>query len=283
MRCAGGVVVVIGAAGPGTGAASANGNITLQNAGTSATRLDNLTVSGNDFTALTVYLSGNFNSQLTGNQVFAADTLNAGGDVNSNVSGNAAGHIVSQGTVNMSVGGDVAGVISGDTLTVSAGSITNSTLTGATSINVAADQISGTMAAPTVTVAGNTLDVSVTTTSLDVTGAGTVNGTWSQVVTQGSGNLQVNGEQAQFTTVNGQQLVVEGFALPPGTQIGANGALILPAGVVIGLLSPGGGTPRVVLVHSVQLLGELLSEGYVAIVIDLSDKRKDENMQVVSN
>lgn len=77
-----------------------------------------------------------------------------------------------------------------------------------------------------------------------------------------------------FPNVNGQQLVVEGFALPAGTQIGANGQLVLPPGTVIGLLSPGGGTPRVIMVQSVQELGALLDQGYVAIVIDLMGHKK---------
>jgi hypothetical protein len=62
--------------------------------------------------------------------------------------------------------------------------------------------------------------------------------------------------------------------LPVGTQIGANGQLILPAGTVLGLLSPGGGTPRVIMVQTVQELGALLDQGYVAIVIDLTGHKK---------
>jgi hypothetical protein len=51
---------------------------------------------------------------------------------------------------------------------------------------------------------------------------------------------------------------------------------------VLGLLSPGGGPARVVMVYDVQTLGQLLSEGYVAIVIDLKGKKKAP-VQVASN
>src|SRR5690606_19590078 len=74
--------------------------------------------------------------------------------------------------------------------------------------------------------------------------------------------------------LNLRQLVVENFVLPAGTQIGANGELILPAGTVIGLLSPGGGQSRVIMVHDVQTLGQLLAAGYSAIVIDLNGRKK---------
>jgi PPE-repeat protein len=90
----------------------------------------------------------------------------------------------------------------------------------------------------------------------------------------GTGNTGTGNTANNFPNVNLQQLVVEGFALPVGTQIGANGQLILPAGTVLGLLSPGGGTPRVIMVQTVQELGALLDQGYSAIVIDLTGHKK---------
>ena len=491
------------AAGPGTGAKSANGDLTLKDVGTTSVRLGDLKISGDDFLALTVDIAGGFTSHLTGNQVFAADTLNAGGAVNTNAVGDVSGHIVAAGNVSLSSGGAVSGSISGNALTLNSASVANASLKGnsldatvsgnfsaavATTGNVntnvtgnvsgqiasggnvslnAGGGVSGTISGNALTlnsgsvsgatlqgsslnatVAGN-FEAAVATTgnvttkvagnlsgqiasggnvSLNAGGgvsgnisgnaltlnSGSVSGATLQgnslnatvagnfnaaVVTTGnvstnvtgnvsgqiasggnvsltaggqvSGNIkgdaltvnsssvgggatlagntvvasvsgsfdaavntsgsasvsgnsisgsftgstvslsgqsvsgQVNagtlnvkaqdgavtgnftpGEVSSSVPLNGgvvgtnpnnylpQQLVVEGFVLPPGTQIAANGQLILPPGTVIGLLSPGGGTPRVTMVQNVQQLGELLEAGYTAIVIDLNGRKK---------
>jgi filamentous hemagglutinin family protein len=299
-------------AGPGTGAKSANGDIAMNNAGISTLRLGSMNVSGDDFTALTVDLAGNFTSQLTGNQLFAADTLNAAGDVNSNVAGNIGGHIVSGGNVTLTAAGGVSGNITGKVVSLT-GQTVNSQVT-ANTLNVNAVQggtITGTFTPGTVsnglvvngtTVGSNTGNTGGTgntgtgstgtgntgtgntgtgntgtgntgtgNTGTGNTGTGTGNtGTGNT----GTGNTGGNTTANNFPSVNLQQLVVEGFALPVGTQIGANGQLILPAGTVLGLLSPGGGTPRVIMVQTVQELGALLDQGYSAIVIDLTGHKK---------
>jgi fibronectin-binding autotransporter adhesin len=272
-------------AGPGTGTAAANGNMALQNAGTGAVRLNNLTVSGNNFTALTVNIAGNYGSTLTGNQVFASDTLDAGGNVVSNVAGNATGHIASQGTVTENVGGTISGTISGSTLTLKGGTITNAALTGTNGISLSAGTLSNSsIVSPNVLIVANTTHgTTITATNLNITASGDIQGTWTNLSSNGGSGLSTNGQPSTFNNLSPQQLVVEGFSLPLGTQIGANGALILPQGLVIGLLSPGGGAPRVVLVRSVRSLGELLSEGYSAIVIDLNSRKKDEGMELAAN
>ena len=439
-------------AGPGTGAASTNGDITMANAGTTTVRLGTLSVSGNNFTALTVDLAGDFTSRLTGDQVFAADTLNAGGNVNTQAGGNVSGHIVSSGTVALTTPGIVSGNIGGSSLVLNSGSVSNATLTGSSvnanvtngfnatvnasnsaniaanaisgnigasslvlnsgsvsnatltgnsvnanvtngfnatvnatnNANIAANTISGNIGANTLvlnsgsvsnaTLTGNSVNANVTngfnatvnaTTSANIT-ANTISGSISGAaltiggglvsnatlsgttvtanVTGGfdatvnagnsasiaantiSGNfsgatVSLSGQsvsgQVSATTLNvasqggtvagdftpgnvtgfvdlngqttsggprvpGQQLVVENFALPAGTQIATNGALILPQGLVIGLLSPGGGPAKVIMVHDVQTLGQLLAEGYVAIVIDLKNG-KNAPVTVASN
>jgi filamentous hemagglutinin family protein len=308
-------------AGPGTGAASANGNISLQNAGTASTQLGNLTVSGNNFTALTVDLAGNFTSTLTGNQVFAADTLNAGGDVNSTVGGNASGHIVAGGDVTLDVGGNLTGDISGDDITLAANDVTNSNVTGkgdvdvkavsvtTTTINgqnvdikadtvdatvdatdqvdVTAETISGSYDGDTVSLnASKDVNATVQANVFDVNAPqGAVNGTWTTIDVSGSGTIEANGQPVLGNnSINPNELVVEGFVLPAGTTVSASGELVLPQGVVIGLLSPGGDSkPKLILVHSVQELGSLLASGYMAIVIDLSGHRKDNKIQLASN
>jgi hypothetical protein len=52
--------------------------------------------------------------------------------------------------------------------------------------------------------------------------------------------------------------------------------------VVLGLLSPGGGPARMIMVSDVRTLGALLAQGYVAIVIDLN-RKKDAPVEVASN
>jgi hypothetical protein len=226
-----------------------------------------MTASGDDFTALTVDLAANFTSQLSGNQLFAADTLNAGGDVNSTAAGNIGGHIVAGGNVNLTAGGNISGDITSKTVTLNGQTVNDQVTANTLNVNAQSGTITGTFAQGNVS-NGISLNGKVVGASTGDTGTGTDTG----------GNTANN-----FPNVNAKQLVVEGFALPPGTQIGANGQLILPAGTVIGLLSPGGGTPRVIMVQSVQELGALLDQGYSAIVIDLTGHKKPVTTQVASN
>ena len=269
-------------AGSGKGAASANGDITLQNAGTSAVELGDMTVSGNNFTALTVWLAGNYASTLTGNQVFAADTLHTGGNVNSNVGGDASGHIESQGDVNIAAKGDVSGTIGGNNVTLS-GDDVNSTVTAANNASVNGNTVEGSYTGDNVSiVAADNVDAAVNATNFAlVAPAGSVDGTWANYDVSGSGTVYLNGDPQ--IGVNPSQLVVEGFVLPAGTTIGPNGQLILPQGVLLGLLSPGGGKPKMILVHSVQELGQLLASGYSVIVIDLSTRGSNKPVQLASN
>ncbi|HEY1609438.1 MAG TPA: hypothetical protein VGG24_09240, partial [Paraburkholderia sp.] len=290
-------------AGPGTGDASANGNISLQDVGTSKKKLDNLTVSGNNFSAATVWLAGDFTSQLIGNQVFTADTLNAGGNVNSTVGGDATGHIVANGDVTITAG-DITGstVVAGGDVNAKANSVTTSTFSGknititADTVNATADAvdkveinsetIDGSYSGDTVSLtASQNIDATIKATDVDVNAPrGSVDGTWTNLDLTSAGTVEVNGEPHVGNFVNGQQLVVEGFVLPAGAVVTANGQLVLPPGMVIGLLSPGGDSkPKLILVHSVQDLGSLLEAGYMAIIIDLSGHKKDDKIQLASN
>jgi hypothetical protein len=111
-----------------------------------------------------------------------------------------------------------------------------------------------------------------------------VDGTWPTINTDGSNVVSVHGQTTVgMANVNPNQLVVEGFVLPAGTTIGANGQLILPEGTLLGLLSPGGGKPKMILVHTVHQLGELLASGYSVIVIDLSGHGKEKLVQLAAN
>ncbi len=261
-----------------------------------------MTVQGGNFSAATVYLAGNYSSILTGNQVFITHTLNAGGNVTSNVSGNASGPINSSGTVSLNIGGNLNGNVTAPKIGVTSGSVTNSALTG-TNVTVTSGTVASTIinASGQGTVNANTIDgqfnggtftltatnhvnatVNANTVSL-VSPTGTVKGTWTTLDTGTNGSLAVNGETRVGNGKAGpNQIVVEGFALPAGSAVTASGQLILPQGVVIGLLTPAGasGKPRIVLVHSVRMLGQLLSDGYTAIVIDLNN-HKDRSIHEV--
>ncbi|MGV8995834.1 MAG: hypothetical protein ACOH12_02680 [Parvibaculaceae bacterium] len=258
-------------AGPGT-SASANGDISMQNVGTKAIWLGSMVATGNNLTAQTVYVGGDYNSTLAGNQIFSSQTLHTRGDVNSNVGGNATGPIISGGTVDVSAGGNFSGNVTAPNTIVTAQNI--------------GGNFSGTTANLTAT---NSLDITTSLTNLTVNSpSGTVSGTFDNYTGAG-GPIIVNGKtQTGSTPSNPNQIVVEGFTLPAGTFINSDGQIVLPSGMLVGLVSPAagpgakGGKQKVVIVHSVQMLGQLLAEGYVAIIVDLS-KNNDEIEEVAMN
>ncbi|MCE9650790.1 MAG: filamentous hemagglutinin N-terminal domain-containing protein [Parvibaculum sp.] len=256
-------------AGPGTGAASANGDITLQNAGTDAIWLGSMGVSGRNLSAKTVYVGGSYNASLVGNQTFSSETLNTKGSVTSTVGGNATGPINSGGNVNLTAGGGINGNITAPT----------ATLTGQT--------ITGTMTGGTFNLfASSGVDVNVNVDTVNVTSpSGTVDGTYSTLNSGGSGTLVVNGStRTGDFSANPNQIVIEGYTLPAGSYITASGEIVLPEGMVIGLISPQAGPgakgskPKVIVVHSVRRLGELLAQGYTAIIVDLSKTSDEEEV-----
>ena len=254
-------------AGPGTGG-SANGDISLQNVGLEALKLGSMTVSGHDLTANTVWLATNYTSTLTGNQTFSTETLHVGGNATSNVGGNATGPIVSGGTVNVSAGGNFSGNVTAPNSTISAQNISgtftgaNTTLNATNSVNVTTDVSNLTVDSP----------------------SGTVNGTFDNYTSSG-GPIVVNGKtRSGSSETNPNQIVVEGFTLPNGAIVTSTGEIVLPSGMLVGLVSPAagpgaeGGKPKVIIVHTVMKLGELLSQGYVAIIVDLNKQGDDEEV-----
>ncbi|HMM15410.1 MAG TPA: hypothetical protein PKA57_12350, partial [Parvibaculum sp.] len=248
----------------------ANGDISIQNAGTDSIWLGSMTVRGDDFSGATVYVGGDYNALLTGDQTFTTDTLHTKGSVTSTVGGDATGPIVSGGNVGVNAGGNFSGNVTAPTAEIHGNTIT------------------GTFNGGTLTLfADNGVDVIANVTTLNVTSpGGTVDGTFSTINTGGSGSLIVNGKtRTGNNATDPNQIVVEGFTLPAGTIITPSGEIILPSGMMIGLISPAaggsaqGGKPKVILVHSVQKLGELLAQGYVAIIVDLSGN-KDEEQEI---
>jgi filamentous hemagglutinin family protein len=247
------------------------GDISLQNAGTNSVWLGTMSATGHDFSAATVFVNSFF-STLTGNQTFTTDTLHTKGAVTSTVGGNASGPVNAGGNVNINAGGAFNGNVSAPTTTVS-----GSTVTGT---------FAGTTANLT---AGSSLNVTTNVTTLNVNApSGTVSGTYTTLDNTG-GPLVINGKTVQGSApTNPNQIIVEGFTLPAGAFITSSGEIILPSGMMVGLVSPAagpgasGGKPKVVIVHNVHMLGQLLSEGYVAIIVDLS-KDSDEMEELAMN
>ncbi len=152
-------------AGDGAGEASSNGYVSLQNAGTETLELDALTVAANEFSAATVYLSGNFTSIQTGDLTFTDETLNAGGDVSTDVGGNIAGPINSGSNVVMVATGDIVSNVGGNNV-----SITSKTgKVDSTVQAVQAAKVSANTAATVNVTAGGGVDISSTTSTVDAT------------------------------------------------------------------------------------------------------------------
>ena len=126
----------------GSGSAAQNGDIALQNVGASGLALDSMTVAGNNFSAQTVNLAGDFNSTLTGNQVFSSNTLNARGLVRSAVGGNASGPINAGGAVGLSVGGQLSGSIGGSNIDLNAGTIQGATVNATQAVTISTSRSS---------------------------------------------------------------------------------------------------------------------------------------------
>jgi filamentous hemagglutinin family protein len=253
-------------AGPGTGLV--NGDITMANAGTNAVWLGNMTATGNNLTGHTVYVGGSYNATLAGNETFLDDTLHTRGNVTSNVGGNATGPIVAGGTVNVTAGGNFDGNVTAPTSTVTAQNVGGKFSGGTANLN-----------------ATNSVNVTTDLTNLKVNSpSGTVNGTFDTYTGVG-GPIVVNGKtQTGSNPTNPNQIVVEGFTLPAGAFVTDTGQIVLPTGMMVGLVSPAagpgavGGKPKIVIVHNVQMLGQLLAEGYVAIVVDLNKEGDDEEI-----
>ncbi|GAK45763.1 Ig family protein, partial [Tepidicaulis marinus] len=276
-------------AGNGAGAKSSNGDVSIQNAGTEAVQLGGLTVNADDFSAATVWLAGDYTAQMTGNQVFTDETLNAGGNVSSTVGGNVSGPINSGGNVNVNSGGNVSGNVSGNNVTL-AGQNVNSNVTANQTANITAqNSVSGSVSAGSGgTINAGTVNTNLSGGSFTVNASGgSVTGNPSGLNTSGSGSLKVNGQTVVGSSdADFNQIVVEGFALPAGATVTDTGEIVLPQGLAIGLISPAAGegsegtAPRVIFVRSVQRLGALLAEGYSAIVIDLNEGVSEEEQEM---
>lgn len=89
----------------------ASGDITLGDAGTEAVRLGAMTATGDNFSAATVKLAGDYTSLLAGDQVFTDQTLDTQGDAMMTIGGNESGSIVVLGSVFIEAGGSTTGTL----------------------------------------------------------------------------------------------------------------------------------------------------------------------------
>jgi len=154
-------------AGFGTGDASANGSVSLQNAGTEALQLGSMTVTANNFEAATVYLEGSFTAVQTGDQTFTQQTLNVLGDVSSEIGGTFAGPVISESAVKITAGEDIESDIKAQSVNATAtnGSVNGSVeATDGTATVEAATKITGEIKGTNVDVKGNEVNSAVTAT-----------------------------------------------------------------------------------------------------------------------
>jgi Periplasmic copper-binding protein (NosD) len=215
---------VVFTAGSGTGDASANGSISLQNAGTETVKLGELNVTGDNFTAATVYLADGFMSVQTGDQTFTEQTLNADGNVDSDVGGNITGPINSNGTVNIIAGKNIAG-------NVSAGTVTATAKTGAVTGIVKATAGTATISAATnITgdISGTDVVASATSVGATVSAVKTATVTATETDTEvGSISGKVTGANIQLTANDiSSEVIASELATVTATASKSGGGLI---------------------------------------------------------
>ncbi|RZJ00486.1 MAG: filamentous hemagglutinin N-terminal domain-containing protein [Brevundimonas sp.] len=249
----------------GSGVGANNGDIALGNLGSQALRLGALTVSGDDFSAQTVKLAGNFTSVLAGNQVFSANTLDTLANVNARVGGNDSGPVVAGGSVTLATTGTSTGSIAaGGPVSVVAGGAVNHNIASTGSVAVASTggTVAGTVqggGAVSVTGQGavNTNVTSTGTVAVTSTG-GSVSGT-----VQGGGAVSVSAQGSVNTNVT-----TTGTVAVASTTGSVTGSVQAGAGVTIaaqGPITANVSTPGAVTVTSPQPVNVNVNAGSVIV------------------
>lgn len=129
---------------------------------------------------------------------------------------------------------------------------------------------------PVALTSSSPIDVQVTGGAVTVNApGGQVSGNFSQITIDSGGTFVVNDQLViGGGETDARQVINYLFLVPAGGAIGASGEIVLPSGLVLGLIAPvgvvsAGRSP--VLVNSVDRLGELLRVGYTAIIIQLDE------------
>jgi hypothetical protein len=261
-------------------AGSLTGNIAAANVSLSAGALNEATINATgsaDISASTVTgstFTGAQSLSLKANTL-AQSTINAGQDASVTAGAVTGSTVTASQDVNLTATQVASSTMVAPTVTASATSF-NGTVNASNSATITGGDISGTFSGGSVRLAGTgsvtgAIDASIVEVQAP---QGAVTGQWQTLDSSSSGGVLVNDQPVTLAAfgANPAQLVVENFALPAGTTVAPSGGLILPQGVMINLLSPAsaGGPPKLIQVQTVQDLGSLLSQGYTAIVIDLS-------------
>lgn len=292
----------------GSGEGVADGDINLGDVGSNTLRLGALSVTGGNFSAQTVKLGGDFTSLLSGDQLFSANTLDTLGNVLASIQGRESGPVVAGGSVGITAGtagtgNIVAGgpvqlsydssinrdISSGAGVTLNAagpiqsninagGAVSLAASSGAVNANVQSSGgitvvsdggVSGSFNTPGAVQfnAGSTVNVTVDAGSVGVSApSGSVNGNFGSITTAPGGTLIVNEAPVVGSgSADIRQLLIDSFLAPAGGSVAADGTISLPAG--LGVVANNGG--QTVAVGSVSQLGELLRQGFSAVIVDV--------------
>ncbi len=191
-------------AGNGAGDPSSNGTVSLQNAGTEAVKLGDMTATAHEFLAATVYIEGDFNSTQTGSLTFTEETLNAGGDVTTDVGGDVTGPIKSEGDVEVVATGDIDSDIEGGEITVtSTEGAVESELTATESVTVVAEEDVNVEV-----ISGGDVDVTSESASVDAT-------------VETTETVSVTGAEEVIADVSGSKVEIESEASTVEAQVEA--------------------------------------------------------------
>ncbi|WP_305096379.1 filamentous hemagglutinin N-terminal domain-containing protein [Croceibacterium aestuarii] len=270
-----GGAVSVNASGPVTGSISATGAVGIAASGAVSTAV-------NAGTTASI-------SSATG----VSSTVNAGGGVNvSATQGAVTGSITAGGAVAVTAQGPVSASVStpGAASVVSSSGGVSSTISAGGSVSVAAPgpvTSSINSGGPVALTSSTPIDVQVTGGAVTVNApGGEVSGNFSQISTDSGGTFVVNDQPVVGGgNTDARQIINDRFLAPAGGVIGGQGEIILPSGLVMGLIAPAGmetaGRPAVV-VNSVDRLGELLRVGYTAVIIQLDQSSDDVERELTA-
>jgi filamentous hemagglutinin family protein len=267
--------VTIDAGGSGSGSIIAGGAVNVQydgNVDRTITSQSNVTVSSLGAIGGSVTATGAVDLQTISGAI--SSVVNAGGPVQiETLSGPVTSIVSTSGTASIS---SQTGAVNATVTGTGGVSVeTNGTITGSYTSPVSIDLTS----ARPVNVQVNGAVVTVTAPS------GTVTGVFSEIHTTNTGTLVVNDQPVIGSgTTDARQIIIDTFIIPTRGTVSANGEIQLPAGLALGLIAPAGngkgGQRPAVVVNSVQRLGELLRQGYTAIIIQLDETNLDLEEEV---
>lgn len=210
-----------------------------------------------------------------------SSTVNAGAGVSvSATHGAVTGSINAGGTVAVTAQGTISAAVSttGSANVVSTSGGVSSTISAGGSVAVAAPgAVTSTISSgSTVQLTSNTpIDVQVTGGAVSVNApGGQVSGVFGEITTDDGGTFVVNDQPVVGNGMtDARQIIVDSFLAPVGGTVGAAGEPRLPNGLALALIAPSGAAAgqRAVVVGSVASLGDLLRQGYTAIIIDIGE------------